>query len=137
MHLATCGAGLAPGGARVWAVSVDEDRTHITAFVPREAAGRILPDLEENGRAALVFGRPTDDRACQIKGAFAGARPAAPREKALVLRQVERFCADLDAIGMPAAVSAAWKTWPCTAIRIRVAEVFNQTPGPGAGERIR
>ena len=36
----------------------------------RQRPDRVLSDLEANGQAALVFGRPTDDRACQVKGVF-------------------------------------------------------------------
>ena len=42
------------------------------SICPRVAAGRVLPDLEANGQVAVSFARPVDERACQVKGVFAG-----------------------------------------------------------------
>ena len=42
---------------------------------PTVGAGPILDDLQANGQAAIVFARPEDDRACQVKGTFVSARP--------------------------------------------------------------
>ena len=47
-------------------------------------ADDVLPDLEANGQAALVFrAGPTDDRACQVKGVFVGRAPATTTERAV------------------------------------------------------
>jgi hypothetical protein len=34
-------------------------------------------------------------------------------------------------------MTAGWKFWPCVAIDLRVTELYEQTPGPGAGELLR
>jgi len=112
---------------------VEEDAAHLTAYVPRAAARSIVPDLRSNGQIALGFARPHDDRACQIKGEFVAARPAAARERALVERQWNAFLAELAIIGYPVQLTENWATWPVTAIRVRVTSLFSQTPGPGAG----
>src|SRR5262245_28111681 len=76
IHIATRNDSLHPNGARVAAVKVDADGTHVTAYVPEAAAGPLLADLDSNRQVALGFARPSDDRACQIKGEFVEARPA-------------------------------------------------------------
>ena len=77
IHIATRDERLEPNGARVAAVTVDADGTHITAYVPTIAARSIVDDLEANRQVALGFGRPSDDRACQVKGVFVSAGVAA------------------------------------------------------------
>jgi general stress protein 26 len=133
IHIATRNDRLEPNGARVAAVKVEPDGAHVTAYVPKIAAAPIVADLEANQQVALGFGRPSDDRACQIKGIFVGARAALARERKLVDRQWDALLADLAHIGFPRQLAEEWKTWPSIAIRLRVTALFSQTPGPGAG----
>jgi hypothetical protein len=133
IQLGTRNERLEPNGTGVIAVKVDEDGTHLTAYVTKIAVRQVLPDLESNGQAALVFARPPDERACQVKGVFAGARPAAAADKRFVLDQADRWLARLESIGYPRVAWENWETWPCVAIRVRVTALFNQTPGPNAG----
>ena len=133
IHIATRNGAREPNGARVGAVKVDADRTHVTAYLAKIVSGPILADLEANPQVALGFGRPTDDRACQIKGEFVNARAAAAAERKLIARQWEAFLASLAYIGFPAKATEGWTTWPAVAIRVRVTALFSQTPGPGAG----
>jgi hypothetical protein len=94
----------------------------------------MLRNLVEHPEIAVLFDQPTSHRACQVKGLYLSSRRARVTDRTLVDRQVEGFAAELEAIGIPRAMSAAWKTWPCTAIDVRVTHLFEQTPGPGAGE---
>ncbi|HEY6360851.1 MAG TPA: hypothetical protein VIX63_07080 [Vicinamibacterales bacterium] len=133
IHIGTRNERLEPDGARVTAVKVEEDGRHLVAFVPSVAAARVLPNLETNGQAALIFGRPTDERACQVKGVFSGAREPTPGEREVVLAQWERCIQVFEQVGVPRAASSTWVMWPCVAVRLRATALFNQTPGPGAG----
>ena len=137
IHLGTRNESLEPGGARVVAVGVDADGVHVTAFVPDLAARDLLPDLESNGQAALVFARPPDERACQLKGVYAGARVAHVDEQEFVEAQWRRWLDRLTTIGYQRELFGHWPTWPCMTVRIRVNAIFNQTPGPGAGAPLR
>jgi hypothetical protein len=133
IHIGTRNAALQPNGARAIAVTVDEDGTHLVVYVARVAAARLLPDLEDNGQAAIGFGRPIDDRACQVKGIVTGVRDATDEERELVLAQWGGFLSSLEKIGIPREATRTWVTWPAVAIRVRVNALFNQTPGPDAG----
>jgi hypothetical protein len=134
IHLGTRNARLEPNGVRAVAAFVEPDGHHLVAFVPNVAIARVLPDLEANGQAAVVFGRPIDDRSCQLKGDFLEARPGRPDEQARVIAQFERFRDNLARIGIPRENSARWVTWPATAVRVKVTALFEQTPGPSAGD---
>jgi hypothetical protein len=117
----------------VTAVRVEDDLLHLQVYVPDVAAGRVLPDLEANGAAAVVFARPVDDRACQVKGIYAGSRPAGADERRFVEQQWEAFLDNLEQIGIPRVGASGWITWPSVVIRIRATTIFEQTPGPQAG----
>jgi hypothetical protein len=136
IHIGTRNARLEPNGARVPAVTVDEDRRHVVVYVPQAAAPPILADLRANGQAAIGFARPVDDKACQVKGVLVEEWIASDAEQAEVMRQWRGNLAQLSAVGIPEVASTAWSIWPCAAVRVRVTELFDQTPGPGAGKSI-
>ena len=135
--VATRDGELQPDGAAAWAARVHPDRARLTVFLYDEAAREMLDNLESHPEIAVLFDQPTSHRACQVKGVYLSSRRARAAERALIERQVEGFVTELGAIGIPRAMTAAWKTWPCTALELRVTHLFEQTPGPGAGEPLR
>jgi hypothetical protein len=136
IQLGSRNAGLEPNGVHVVAAVVEDDGTHVVAYVPDVSARQVLSDLESNGQAALVFARPPDERACQLKGTFAGERAATADERAIVQAQWDRWLDRLASIGVARPAFDHWPAWPCVAIRVQVTAIFNQTPGPGAGARL-
>lgn len=136
IELGTRNDRLEPNGTRVVAVVVDADGRHLVAYLPEASAPRVLPDLESNGQVAIVFSRPPDERACQVKGLFAGAQPASPGERPQVQAQWDRWLDRLASIGLARPMFDHYPPWPCLAVRVRVEAIFNQTPGPGAGGRV-
>lgn len=133
IHIGTRDGARRPNGARAIAVHVEHDGADLVVFVSAVAAARLMADLESNHQAAVSFGRPTDDRACQVKGTFIDARPATEEDRPLVAAQWDGFLSRLEQIGIPRVATRAWVTWPAVAIRLRATAVFNQTPGPNAG----
>src|SRR4051812_47365506 len=85
IQLGTRNERLEPNGVRVVSVAVDPDGRHIVAYVPDAAVAQVLPDLQSNGQAALVFARPPDERACQLKAPSRTRgrrpRPSAPASR--------------------------------------------------------
>lgn len=133
INLGTCNARLEPSASWVPAAVVEPGGTHLVAYVPSVGAHDVLADLHANGRAALVFARPQDDRACQVKGTFESSRDARDDERPAIEAQWAGFRHQLDLIGTPGESTRAWVTWPCVAVRLRVTALFSQTPGPDAG----
>ena len=136
IHIGTRNAALQPNGSRALAVTVESDGLHVVVYAAQVAAARVLPDLEDNAQIAIGFGRPTDDRACQVKGVVTGIRDATEAERSVVTAQWDGFLGCLEQIGIPRVATATWVTWPAVVIRVRVNALFNQTPGPGAGAPI-
>lgn len=137
IHIGTRDERLQPNGARAAAVKVDDDGLHLVVYVAEAAAARLISNLESNGQAAVSFGRPIDDRACQVKGIFVGVRPASTAEQPLVQAQRNGFLEQLERIGIPRANAANWAIWPAVAIRLKATAIFEQTPGPQAGVPLR
>jgi hypothetical protein len=100
------------------------------------AAARLRRDLESNGQAAVVFGRPEDERSCQVKGVFVDIRSAAESERPILEKQWDGFLNQLQMIGIPRVSASNWTIWPAVAIRLKVTTIFEQTPGPQAGAQI-
>jgi hypothetical protein len=136
VHLGTRNGRFQPNGARAVAVRVDEDRKHLTVFMAAVAATRVLPDLHSNGLAAVVCARPTDERACQVKGTFVSVRPIEDQERDIVRQQWDAFLDNLEYIGIPRVSAATWIDTADVAIRLKVTAIFEQTPGPEAGKSL-
>lgn len=134
IHIGTRNNQMEPNGCRVTAVRVEDQGRHLVVFIPKAASLSVIDDLRANGQAAVSVARPADDRAVQVKGEFVSMRDAAAAEEAFVLAQWKGFLTQLDMIGLAGSASTlTWSVWPCTAITIRVTQVFSQTPGPDAG----
>lgn len=136
IHIGTRNDRLEPNGARAIAVKVDPDGAHLSIYLAEVAAARVLPDLRDNGQAALTFARPIDERACQVKGTFVSSRMATDDERSFMLVQRDAFATKLEMIGIARAGSAGWITWPALVVRIKATHIFNQTPGADANAPI-
>ena len=128
---------LEPEGVIAWAARVHEDRAQITVYMHRDAAQAMLRNLRVCPEIAVLFERPTNHRACQVKGTFVSSRTAKATERALVDNQAELFCKELEGIGIPRTLLGGQEIWPCVAVQMRATKLFEQTPGPGAGEPLR
>ena len=136
IHIGTRNEQLHPNGARAVAAKVEGGGTHLVVYVAEIAAARLRVDLESNGQAAVVFGRPEDERSAQVKGVFVDIRPAIDSERPLMQKQWDGFLGQLEMIGIPRVSATNWITWPAVAIRLKVTTIFEQTPGPQAGAQI-
>jgi hypothetical protein len=135
IHLGTRNANLEPNGARAIAIRV-ENAGRLVVFMSEIAARRVIPDLEDNGHAAVVCGRPVDERACQVKGRFLSVRPATEGDRVYARAQWDAFLDGLEYIGIPRTSAATWSNVADVAIALEVTAVFEQTPGPDAGKQL-
>jgi hypothetical protein len=134
IHIGTRNQRMEPNGCRVTAVRVEDQGTHLIAYLPKAATPLVLEDLQSNGQAAISVARPADDRAVQVKGVFVSIRDAEADEQEFVLAQWQGIVNQLDMIGFNASTTTlSWSVWPCVAVKLRVTNVFSQTPGPDAG----
>jgi hypothetical protein len=96
-----------------------------------------IQNLGTTKRLAVAATHVIDHCATQLKGATSDARLACEDEAAFVRERLEAFADMLDAVGVPKRLTRSLSHWPAFAIKMRVEQVFEQTPGPNAGSRLR
>jgi hypothetical protein len=122
-------------------------RTHITrGWGPRldAATGRldlalttsddpcIVSDLQANGAIAVTAAMPTTYEAMQVKGTVEWMGELSPEAQHRVDAHLDAFLAEVTSVGMTREVVCLFGTG-LVAVRIAVDQVFEQTPGAGAG----
>jgi hypothetical protein len=132
MMVATRGPDLVPEIARVllFRCAPDGERVHVAV---RAIEARTLENLRGDARVAVVAERMATHKTVQVKGRALGVRPMADDERALVEQALDAFARSLDEIGTPRRLIEQVVRWPLVEIEIAVAELYDQSPGPGAG----
>lgn len=128
--------GLRPHLLRAVGCRLSADRRRATLLVPQGSSGEVLNDLRDNGQIAVVFSEPSSHRTLQVKGHDASVAPCGPDDAALAERYVLGFVAEIGALGFAADVAHTLLSRHDTlvAVHFTIAEAFEQTPGPAAGE---
>jgi hypothetical protein len=72
-------------------------------------------------------------RSLQIKGQVIALELAGESDRAALVAYLDKFSEILAFIGIPRDVSMRLNNWPAWAVRVRIDELYEQTPGPGAG----
>lgn len=127
---------LMPECTRAWGMHVAADRVSMTLFLAETFAGKTLDNLRDNGMIAVTCTRPTDHITCQVKGLVRSIKPVTSAQRELSRRWHRNFTAELMAVGVSATLTEGWIVEPTVAVEIAVTDVFDQTPGPGAGKRL-
>lgn len=131
-------AALRPHVMRATGCRLSADRRRLLVLMPALSGADVLADLRANGRVAVVFSEPTTHRTLQVKGKDAVVDDPAADEQALVGPYRTRFADEIAQLGFGPTVAATLlgRDEPLAAIRFTIAEAFEQTPGPAAGERL-
>ncbi len=129
-------ASLVPECTRAWGIRVGGKRESVTIFLSKSIAGKTIENLRDNEQIAVTCTRPTDHITCQIKGHVESMKAITSADREVGRRWHKEFMAELTAIGVPSALSGAWIVEPDLAVEMAVAEVYDQTPGPGARKKI-
>ncbi len=127
---------LMPECTRAWGIEVGADRVAVTIFLSEIIGGKTIENLRDNGKVAVTCTRPTDHTTCQLKGHVLRFKAVTAAHRDMSRQWHRDFAAELRAIGVPTTLSEAWVVEPTVAVEIAVTEVFDQTPGPGAGKKM-
>ncbi len=139
VSIGTCDSDLAPALARAWGPRVGGDRRSLSVCISAAASGKTLENLRDNGRIAVTFSLPTSYKTAQIKGRWVETTDATAQDLAAVERHRETFITVTEAIGVSRELVQSYVrrellSSPVLAkIVIVPEEIFDQTPGPGAG----
>ncbi len=135
--VSNCDAVGAPDLVRTMGVRAEPDDEHLVAFVPVPYARNLIAQLVPGGKLALLHVNVNTYVSWQFKGHYVSHRPSTAGEVEFQRRYVEDFCREIEKQGM------VWETTfpvlfrqPSITLRMRAAEVYEQTPKAGTGERV-
>jgi hypothetical protein len=126
-----------PHAMRGFGASAAPDRKTITIYMAEAVSEASLSDLRDNGQIAVTFSRPIDHRAIQIKGRMLDIQPTTPAQQAIQERYLAAWVEQVYTVGLPRSLGRLMQIFPSLAVHIELLEVFQQTPGPGAGRRMQ
>ena len=139
IHIASRDATHVPHLVRAVGCRFSDDRRRATIMVPATAGRRVLEDVRHNGHVAVVITQPSTHAALQLKGWDAEVLPLADGDEALVADYVRGFAEEIGRIGFSGPLARAvlgYAPGDLAAVAFSVREVFEQTPGPAAGQRL-
>lgn len=126
-----------PALSRAVGCRVSADRRLVTVLVGAVMAAEVLEGVRRNGAFAAVFSDPPTHRTLQLKGRDAIVLPVEAGDAALADAYRAGFAAVLAPMGYPPAVICGFLAVPAAdlvTVRFTPSSVFQQTPGPHAGE---
>jgi hypothetical protein len=129
-------AQLRPHLMRAVGCRLSADWRRATLLLPQGSSGQVLDDLRDNGQIAVVFSEPSSNRTLQLKGHDATVTPCGPDDATLAECYVQGFVAEIGHLGFAADIAHTILSHDDTllAVHFTIAEAFEQTPGPAAGE---
>ncbi|CAG0952971.1 hypothetical protein BURK1_00296 [Burkholderiales bacterium] len=139
MVVASSSAQRLPSQARAVGCSVSSDRRRVTMLLRRSQCAALLEDIARSRALAVVFCQPSTHRTLQIKARDAVAQPPASVDAAALSRQADGFHRELAPLGYSAEWTRALLGYApddLVAVSFTPLEIFSQTPGPRAGERV-
>jgi hypothetical protein len=136
--VATHGAHRRPAFTRAWGPEVSGDGRTLRLCVDAPSGSATRANLEETAAVAVGFNPPTTARALQIKGVASSVRDAAPEELECAERHFVAFCVEGARVGVSEGLLKRIFAPPCDLVSVTVSidEVFDQTPGAGAGQPV-
>jgi hypothetical protein len=108
-----------------------------TVYVPVATSRETMANVASTGKVAVVTTHPISHCATQLKGVVRQTREASDDEEPFVVGHLGSFGGVLNTIGYPPRLTRAITHWPAYALEIRVEEIYEQSPGPKAGTRLR
>lgn len=127
----------APLTCRAIAIRSDDGLETLTVYLPVATSHETIQNLATTRRLAVTAMNPREHSATQLKGTTIEARLATEDEAAFVRGRLDVLADGLDRIGVPRRLTRSVAHWPAFAVRMRVEQMFEQTPGPHAGTRLR
>lgn len=128
-----------PSLARSAGCRLSADRQQVTVLVLRSQARQLLQDITDTGAIAVVFSEPSTHRTIQLKGLDASVHEALPDDASAADEHRTAFASDIIPLGYVRELAYAIHGFTLDdmqAITFTPTDIFQQTPGPGAGVRM-
>lgn len=137
VSVASVAAGNRPVVGRGLGCRVEADGRTVTVLLDDAANEALVDAIAASGRVAVVLTQPSTHRSIQFKGRDARVGPAPDGAEAFVAEHVAAFARELAIIGFDADFTrtlTAHASADLVAVTFVADRLFDQTPGPRAGE---
>ena len=115
------------------------DASEVTVLLRPSHSPALLADIRRTAEVAVAFCLPSTHKTLQLKARDARLEPPQPEDRFLVQRQAQAFGDDIALLNEPAELGRqlfAGDDGDLVALVFTPLTVFDQTPGPKAGERL-
>ncbi|MBT9613201.1 MAG: pyridoxamine 5'-phosphate oxidase family protein [Burkholderiales bacterium] len=138
MNVAARDAQNRPAVARGLGCRVSADRRKLTVYLSTTHSAQVLQCLRENGAIAVAVTRPKTHETLQLKGMVLDIAPLTADDRAAMIAYQDSFVDELAQIGYRTEFTRTLLAGSehCVAVVFEPTEMFNQTPGPKAGEKM-
>jgi hypothetical protein len=134
--VATCDESLRPFFARGFGPELAEQGRLLRLCVTAPAGSDARRTLERGCRIAIGFSPPTVARAVQMKGTVETLAELDAADRERMARHLEAFIVEAAHFGIAESLVRRYAAAvDCVAVTCAIDEVYNQTPGPTAGQR--
>lgn len=130
----TVGSNGSPGVCHGLALAGTDDLSRITVYLPVATSHDVVMHVASTRRIAISASHPIGHVTVQVKGTTGDVRIASESERPFIDARMEAYASVLDQLGVPKRITRSVVRWPAFAVDVNVEEVFDQTPGPRAGE---
>ena len=130
----TADADKVPTCCRAIAISTKDNFETVTVYVPAATGQETIANVATTRRVAIACTIPRSHGSIQIKGISRGVKLASPSDEEFVRTRLQQWADALAEFGMPRCITQRMTIWPAFAIDVSVEELFDQTPGPKAGQ---
>jgi hypothetical protein len=137
MVVATGDAGLRPAITRAWGPELSEDGDRLVLCVEAPEGSATWQNLAVDGGAvAVMFSLPSTYSSAQLKGTVLDRREPTAADLARAEAHLDAFAGEVELLGLPRDASLRFLDPQLVAVVVGVTERWDQTPGPGAGDRL-
>ncbi len=129
-------AKLRPMFSWAFGATVNAQEDTITFYVPNVEGAETLSNFEDNGMVALTASDASTHETYQFKGKCLAIRPSEDKDTTIQDIHRSKLISHLGALEYPEEFLTGFTIYPSTAVTFKVEDVFVQTPGPGAGNKV-
>jgi hypothetical protein len=129
-------AKLRPTASWAFGALADGDKGAVTVFVPEIAGAPTFENFAENGRVSVTIADAPTHETYQFKGQLSEIRPCSEADYTVQEIYISKLNSYLEPFGYGNWIWNGFVVKPAKAVTFAVEDIFVQTPGPGAGEKI-
>lgn len=133
--MATQNGSLKPTSTRALTLECVPGQDRVKVWLPSAVAERALADVRVDKRIAVGCSRASSHQTFQLKGHVVNVRTLPDEIRPELTRRFALFAQECEQVGLPRRLLERVVIWPAVEIEVAVQEIYDQRPGPGAGER--